>query len=406
MTPPGPRIAAYGFFGIGNLGNEASLQAFIDSVRQRHPDARTTCFALDPARVERQHGIPAVSLASRTFDGSGREPFLSLRKALSRLADVPRTFRLLRDVDAVVVPGTGSLETCLPTGTFGLPYWLFLVAVACRVRGRKFAMISVGAEEASSRLMRFFHVSAVRLAHYCSVRDDRSRLALRAMGVRRPLPVFPDLAFALPAPEEGLQCPELVVVGVMDYPGPRDSVDFGNGCRDRVAGSLADAVVALVDEGRSVCLVIGDDADRPVAVEVRDRALRTRPDLEPGRVRVSHATDLEGLMEEMARAAVVVTARFHNLVAALMLAKPTVSLGYARKHVSLLGEFGLEAFEQHLDEIDAGLLVRQVAEAEQGHHDRETAMKEALQRFADALAEQDAVFDELVLAGVRGGTDF
>jgi polysaccharide pyruvyl transferase WcaK-like protein len=399
------RVAAYGFFGIGNLGNEASLRAFVDSTRRRHPDARVTCYAVDDARVRREHGIASAPLASRSFPGDDGGPLLLLRKALARLSDVPHTYRLLDDVDVVVMPGTGSLESKLPTGTFGLPYWLFLVGIMCRVRRRRFALVSVGAEESGPWLMRFFFRWAVRLSHYCSVRDDRSLRALRAIGVGARIGTYPDLVFALRRPVERVPRSDLVVMGVMDYPGARSSPDFGDRFRHALISSLSRAVTGLVDRGRSVCLVIGDDDDRDVAIAVQDQVRADRPVVADARVRVSPAGDMAGVMDEMSAADVVVATRYHTLVGGLMLAKPTISLAYAEKHACLLDDFGLSGFGQSLDDFDPDLLLLQVDEVAQGQAGREPRMKETLDGYAAALAAQDAELDRLFAAAVPNRRD-
>jgi polysaccharide pyruvyl transferase WcaK-like protein len=392
-----PRVACYGFFGIGNLGNEASLRAFVRSLERRHPRVALGCIALDPHRVRQEHGIASVPLASTLLGPAPTGRLAPVRKAVNRLADVPRTLRLVGGVDAVVMPGTGSLESSLPAGAFGLPYWLFVAALACRLRGRPFALVSVGADPPRSRVARAFYTGAVRLSDYCSVRDRGSLRTLRSLGVGRPVPVRPDLAFALPVPDGRPEQPELVVLGVMDYPGRPGSAESGGSARRRTTAALTDAAVALLDRGRSVCLVVGDEADRPVAVQVHARARQVRPGLAPDRIRVSPAADQRAVLEEMVSAGVVVGARFHTVVAGLMLAKPVVSLGYAEKHLDLLRDFGLDAYAQRLDRLDAELLARQVDEVQQAHPDRERGMKETLRRYADSLAEQDLRLDAVVL---------
>ena len=144
------RVATYGYFGMGNVGNEGSLAAFLAYLREAHPEATVHCFAADAEAVRREHGVPATRLmAYRAAPGSSG---LRVRatKAASRLWDVPRTFRLMRDVDVLVVPGTGVLETQLVAQPWGLPYWLFLAALSCRLRGRRVALVSVGAEPAAA----------------------------------------------------------------------------------------------------------------------------------------------------------------------------------------------------------------------------------------------------------------
>jgi polysaccharide pyruvyl transferase WcaK-like protein len=173
MSTAAPRVAAYGFFGIGNLGNEASLSALLRYLRAEHPQAELSCFAVGADAVERDHGIPATQLMTYARLGQGTGRRMKARKAASRLWDVPRTLKMVGGVDVVVVPGTGALETQLGVPPWGLPYWLFLLTLACRLRGRKVALVSVGAQYATHPLTRFFYRWTVRWSHYCSFRDGR-----------------------------------------------------------------------------------------------------------------------------------------------------------------------------------------------------------------------------------------
>ena len=55
-------------------------------------------------------------------------------------------------------------------------------------------------------------------------------------------------------------------------------------------------------------------------------------------------TSLDVLMREMAKVGTVVAIRYHNVLCALMLGKPTVSLSYASKHDFLMADMGLPEF--------------------------------------------------------------
>ena len=50
------------------------------------------------------------------------------------------------------------------------------------------------------------------------------------------------------------------------------------------------------------------------------------------------------IVEAMWTANSVVAIRYHNILASLLLGKPTIALAYALKQEALMGEFGLEEF--------------------------------------------------------------
>jgi len=382
---PPLRVAAYGYFGMGNVGNEGSLAAFLAFLHDRVPDAQVHCFAAGPDAVTRDHGIPATRLmAHRALPGE-RGALAQARKAVGRLWDVPRTFRLMGDVDVLVVPGTGVLESQLVATPWGLPYWLFLAALSCRLRGRRVALVSVGAEPAPHPLTRRLFRATVRLAHHRSYRDEGSREAVRGLGIARPGEVFPDLAFSLDAPAVDPR-PGHVVIGVMAYQGPPGDPQRGPAVVGRYVERLAEVVARLLDRGRSVTLVVGDVADLALAGEVAGRARELRPERDSGRVVVSGATTMSQLMGVMSTAEVVVGSRFHNVVAALRCCRPTVSLGYAGKNARLLERFGLVGLDQPMDDLDVDRLVQQVEEASSVASP--ARMREALAELQGALDDQ------------------
>jgi polysaccharide pyruvyl transferase WcaK-like protein len=63
-----------------------------------------------------------------------------------------------------------------------------------------------------------------------------------------------------------------------------------------------------------------------------------------------------------ASARFVVAARYHNVIFALRLNKPTIAIAYAPKHEVLMTETNLSNFVQHAAALDAGLLIEQFNE--------------------------------------------
>ena len=377
-----PRVLVYGFLGMGNLGNEASLEAFLDGLATVRPDAEVWCLGTGPEDVERRHGLRARRL---TLGSSGQSRSL---RALTRLADLPRTWWLLGGTEAAVVPGMGVFESTLGAANpFGLPYWLFVLALAARLRRRPLLFLSVGADRPHHRMTAFFFRHTVRLATYCSFRDQLSEEAAHELGgLHDRAPVHPDLAFGLPLPPDaGEPVPGRVVVGVMRF-GPRDDPGVMAGYEAKVA----DVVSTLARSGDTVRLVVGDLADLAVADSIARRAGEV-PGTDASRIEVSDADDQAGLMSEMSRAEVVVASRYHNVLAALRVGAPTVSLGYAGKNAALLDRFGLGPYDQPIDCFDPATVLRQVAEVRGTGRSAERrqvqlALEESLNRQYQAVA--------------------
>ncbi|GAA4397010.1 polysaccharide pyruvyl transferase family protein [Fodinibacter luteus] len=381
VAPTQPlRVGLYGFFGMGNLGNEGSLAAVVAHLRAAHPDVQVVCFGADAAQVEREHGVPGRQLMAFRARPGDRRLVTRARKVLGRLWDVPRTVRMVGQVDVLVVPGTGVLESRLMSTPWGLPYWMAIAFTACHLRGRPSALVSVGAEPATRAATRLLMRQAVRSATHVTYRDTASAQAARGMGAAgRPGTVAPDVAFALPDPVGVAVRPGHVVVGVMSYSGAADDPGRGPEVAEAYRARMTEVVTRLLDGGHTVTFLVGDRADLGLAETLEHRVREARPLLGDS-LTTSHARDLAGLMTEMAAAEVVVATRFHNIICALKARRPVVSLGYAGKNADLLERFGLEGFDQPVDAFDVERVLADV--------DRLLATQDAVTRvIAAALVD-------------------
>lgn len=374
MAPPSltrpPRIALYGLFGIGNIGNEASLDSVIEFLRARAPQAQLTVVCTEPAAVTARTGLPAVAMAHRASAPRGPRWSRAFSAMALRLSDVPRTFRFLRGQDAVIVPGMGVLEERLGARPWGLPWNLLLLGVAAAILRIPLSLISIGADNPQNRLTRLAFAVVARRASYRSYRDPFSQQAVAALGIRGDVgPVYPDLAFSLPIPASAstaaraaVSSPEpfTVAFGVLAWYGAADDRRAGAQVHLDYVTHLARLVIAIADDGHRVRFVVGDAVDAPVAESIRRRILETRPDLAEAVAAGIPATTFDELLDQLAPSALVVASRYHNLVAALMLSKPVVSLGYGPKNDELLADFALGEFGQQLDEFDPAQALQQI----------------------------------------------
>jgi polysaccharide pyruvyl transferase WcaK-like protein len=378
------RIAFYGFLGSGNLGNDASLEAVLAWFQERYPQLRLSCITLAPEVIQDRYGLPAVPLAygGRT---AGSSIGSTLLKVFGRLVDVPRSLRLAGQADAVVVPGMGVLEEQLGVRPWGLPAWMFLMAAACRIRRTPFVLLSVGAEPVRNPFTRKLFGWTVRLAADVSYRDDWSFQAMRNAGRRDPEPIAPDVAFAHPATAAAIAQPGLVAVGVMAYYGRLDDPVRGANLRQDYIATLTKALVQLVDQGDRLLLLGGDRVDFDVAQEVKAAVLAARANQPAGTVVVRDVQRFDELVGLLAGAEVVVASRFHNLICALKVGRPVVSVGYAPKNARLMAELGLADYCQEIEHLDADRLLEQLRQARAQRHALAAAINEKTYGYQAAV---------------------
>ena len=171
-------------------------------LRSTQPDVEVRCITIAPDEITARYGVPSMPLAWRSSGEGGNRVTETFRKVLGRLLDVPRSYTLAGSADAVIVPGMGVLEATLGVHPWGMPLWLFLTAAACRLRGRRFILLDVGAEYAANPVTRWLNVATVDLAPTSVTEISASADAMARAGARDPEAVAPDLVFAHPAPTQ------------------------------------------------------------------------------------------------------------------------------------------------------------------------------------------------------------
>jgi polysaccharide pyruvyl transferase WcaK-like protein len=364
-----PRVGLFGNLGSGNIGNDASMEAVLGYLREYHPDAVIDAFCGGPEEIRDRYGIPAVPLYwyqkyHRRVSGVPAIPL----KLLGKSIDIFRTAAWTRRHDVVIIPGMGVLEASLPLGPWGFPYAMFLLSVSGRLFGTKVAMVSVGAGVINQRMTRWLFGGAARLASYRSYRNPGSREAMRrrGMNVSRDQ-VYPDLAFAVPEPPAEQPIDERTVcVGVMDYHGSNDDRRYADEIYSAYLDGMKRFVRWLVDDGRTVRLLVGDTngSDGQVVREILADLKESRPDLESARVTAQPVVCFEDVMRAMLPAGSVVAIRFHNVLAALKLRKPTIAISYSPKHDALMADMGVSDFCLPVMPPDLDLLIQKFTELE------------------------------------------
>ena len=370
---PRPRVALYGNFGCGNLGNECTLAAAHVGLAGQMPDAEFFAIGADPAELSRLHGIEAAAIdqfgrAVRDETGGAADWLLVrlTKRLFNELREFRRARRALRGSNALLVVGTGILED--DTGALGWFISLLRWVVVARVSRCKVAFVSIGAGPVRpglpSRLVRL----QLRLAHYVSYRDEHGRDWMSRIGVNvNDHAVMPDLAFALNRPALPSGTPHdsagrSVALGVMEIESLSHARITGTTQRRYVA-RLVELVSAIVQSGERVEIVYGDKAhDLSLAEELLDRCRRRLGDLPAERLAFRRAETYQALLDVLVDQDLVIASRFHNLILGLLLGKPVIAMAYHEQHRDLMTQFGLDEFVHDLLDFDPKQLTGQAME--------------------------------------------
>lgn len=391
-------IALFGAFGVGNLGNECTLQALLYNIRKHVPEAEMRCICPGPDQVCVAYDIPATPIEEVPLSHIANPVLRLLRKIFVRMPlELFRWFRAvatLTDVDMLVMTGTGMLGDfgISPLGLhFQILKWT-LLAKLCRC---KVAFLSVGAGPLRQPLSRRIVKAALSLANYRSYRDAFSKSYLESIGFdTRHDHVFPDLAFSFPAPSllgvshDGMS-PVVVGVGLMTYFNRTGTSPEGDRIYSEYIAKMGDFVSWLLEKKYRVRLLIGDavhdqPATRDLVVYMKEKGIH----YESGAIIDEPAASVDQVLSQLAATDLVVASRFHNILLALMLAKPVLAISYHEKNAALMASAGLAEFSQDIENIDVQKMKQQFGVLEE-NSDR---IKPQLQR--NAIACRAALDDQ------------
>jgi len=394
------KICLFGNFGQINFGNESTLQAILYHLRRHSPDAEVTCICTNPEATTTSYNIFTVSSRGIFFKPawlSGHPLARLVRKIIIGIpSEVYRwlaAFKTLIDMDMLIVSGTGLLTDAYGLFTWG-PYNLFkwsLVAKLCRC---KLLFVSVGAGPIHRPIGRYLVRAALSLADFRSYRDKTTLKCLQGIGFpTRNDRVYPDLAFSLPEaeiPQDGIQKRRRLVVGLglMEYAGMSSVEGPSKAIYLAYLENLVIFVQWLLAYNYDVRLLIGDIADKPVTQEFR-RLLNERSSIYDERRIIDESIfSVEHLLSQLAATDLVVATRFHNVLLALVLNKPVISISFHHKCVSLMGEMGLSDYCQDINHLDYKRLTERFCELEKNAEKLKPLIKRKTEEFRRALDEQ------------------
>jgi polysaccharide pyruvyl transferase CsaB len=296
-----PRFLLSGYYGFGNVGDEALLQVIVERLRARWPACAVDVLSGDPVATARTYGV----------DATPRMDIGRVRAAVDR-------------ADVVLSGGGGLLQNV--SSLRSLVYYAGVIRAG--VRAGKPTMIfaqSIGPLDFWGRaIVKAFCKGIAR----ATVRDERSRALLAALLPGVPVERSADPVFLLEPSGAPL---DLAAEGLASDGGPLVVVSVrkwqGAEATSRALAAVVDRLAAKYD-ARVAFLPLGGPPDAEVATTIIRRCAST-PVLLP-EYSLDHAAQVIG------RASLVIGMRLHALVIAARLGIPFTALPYDPKVTGLL----------------------------------------------------------------------
>jgi polysaccharide pyruvyl transferase CsaB len=324
----GCRILFLGTHGQANIGDELLLTTFLHQLGHEH---RYVVNSYDPERTRAQF-----------------EPDVDI-EVIATTGDRWALLRHLVSCDAVVFGG-GSIvkELYRSVGRWRYATLVMVLAlvVVARVARRPVLLCGIGVGPIDTRFGRLLAAVIVRTASLVSVRDAASYDMCRSIGAR------PDRVVRIPDPAFVNRADHLLPAGGLDAPAGIDpngrvrialnlNRDIANGDRwDEVLAELTETfelVAARVPIEIHALPMQSEFKDHDDATVLR-AFLAGHPEWNPV---VHDTTDHHDVAAIIAGCDVVVSERFHAIVVAAILGRPTIGLLYDIKVAELADQLGI-----------------------------------------------------------------
>lgn len=316
------RITLAGYYGCGNLGDEAVLAGILDSFRDRALVGRDRFIVLsaDPARTSAVHGAEAVE----------RMRLTALRRAL-------------RESDALVLGGGSLLQDA--TSLRSLLYYLWVARLGLNAH-KPLVLYAQGIGPLRRAVSRRLVRALAERAALVTVRDTVSRdLLLHGLRAACTVTVTADPAFCVSEEAESQHEQALAESGVPhgDWVGMAVRPSPGMAAPEEQFATLARAVAESA--GMPVVLLPFDsrmdtELSRRVAARASELACVARlPESVPR------------AMQVVGGARIILGMRLHACILGVARTVPVVSLSYDPKVSSFMQEAGLSAYN-----VESGVL--------------------------------------------------
>jgi polysaccharide pyruvyl transferase CsaB len=296
------RVLLSGYYGFGNLGDEALLQVIVERMRRRFPSAQLEVLSATPVATATEHHVAAEP----------RWDWRAIRSAIARS-------------DVVLSGGGGLLQNA--TSLRSLIYYAEILREAIRARRKTMLFAqSVGPLDFWGRMIvRKF----CRGLDRATVRDQRSCRLLKELVPETPVEQTADPVFLYESPERDA---DLSSEGLGAESGAYAVLSVRKSASFRESAAILARVVdrlAQRHDVRAAFLPLGGAGDAAASTDVI-RICKSSPMLLPECTLARAASILSG-------ARVVVGMRLHALILAARYAVPFLALAYDPK-VSALCE--------------------------------------------------------------------
>lgn len=427
------KIGLMGCWGFGSIGNLAHQVAMIQNIRRYQPDAQLYGFSVFPEVTQEIHGIPCFTFNrhpnNKWWEGNGKN-FLTKRlskfsTAIRKISNpvyrklllpirisvdiilemlaLIRSFRTLKGFDMVVITGGGHFDDVYG-GAWVFPYALCMWSLMARLRKVDFLVVSNGVGPINESLSKFFFKQTLLFASYRSYRDDYSKKYVEKVlnFYRKDDLIYPDLAHSVNLAsyqaDFKFRKEQRTIVGIA--PIPHKNIDTFPGLSGDYTSTyssyltkLASFISWLLENRYAIFFFVTDVMDGQSVQELKQildekKISYSKEQIMEQLPPVNRQSTFDNYMTQLAATDLVVASRFHGVLLAQLLNKPTLALSFAKKTDCLMADVGQSEYCLSIDHFDVETIKERFIALEKNQTVIKKQLADRTQQYQELLDEQ------------------
>lgn len=342
-------ILIEGYYGLGNIGDEAILSGMINSLRKYIPDANFSVLTNKPEETRNLHHVDSVEHSmkkgvlkfaqNQIFKGE----FINVSKAVDKC-------------DVFILGGGGLLQDFKP---HYLPAYLSLIHLA-KKRNKKTVVYGIGAGPIETKFGKYVCKKVLNQADLVTVRDIESKNALENSGVKNVVQTA-DPAFAIEIPKreeliEILSEKERMMKGRIfcttfhnklyndDLYRKSNGTGINLDKRREIISKVFDRIINEYDCNLMCIPTAGPDFEGFVTIKQKMKKNKTFV--------MEHSSDFRRVLALLSKSEMLVGMRLHSMILATTWGLPFVPISYSSKVKSFLDISHIDNLYLDIEDIE------------------------------------------------------
>lgn len=373
------KITIHGFYGQGNLGDEAILKALLQEFN-KCSNIKVVVFSDNPKQVSAKHGVKSV-------------PSIGRRSALRRIWEIKTS-------DLFILGGGGLLKD-YGTDSLNLEKWLKLLQLAEKFKV-KTALCAIGIENILYDDSKILLKDTLDKVDLITVRDHNSKDILKDIGVRNEIKVVTDpcvlLTSADPGKTKDISMPPKVIICVRHWYNKGFYIEKPE-INENFIRSLSTAADFLVEQYNATIDLIpmrttDYDDDRVVSNQVLSYMKH-----KDGVHIHSRAPEVDEFIEMAKQSSLIIGMRLHSLILGASAGVPVIGLEYMPKVKAFMDSINQSDYSFGLEEMTSDKLIGLIEDTFKRYNTRCKAIRLEVSKLQKIIRK--SISEIIALAGSK-----